>query len=233
MSDTLCVTYHGNSFSDEMTLVLKLAFERAMRAESLITPECLQINGMSGVRYRMFINNLIRLLIKPRYLEVGTWAGSTACAAMDRNILDLLCIDNWSLFGGPKIEFFENVKRFKSNETRFDFIEEDFRAANLSAFERFNVYLFDGPHEERDQYDGLKLYETALENNLIFIVDDWNWDYVRAGTLKAIRDTGLRIDFSIEVRTTLNNEHAAVHGQNGDWHNGYFMSKLSRSAPYY
>jgi hypothetical protein len=50
--------------------------------------------------------------------------------------------------------------------------------------------------------------------------------YVRRGTLDAIRDTGHEIDYCIEVRTTQDDSHAERHGS--DWHNGYFLSKLSR-----
>ena len=32
------------------------------------------IDGMSGKKYRFFINNLVRTVANPRYLEVGSWA---------------------------------------------------------------------------------------------------------------------------------------------------------------
>ena len=64
----------------------------------------------------------------------------------------------------------------------------DFRAVDFNGLGRFNVYLFDGPHERDDQYDGVKLAQPALDEEFVLIVDDWNWPAVRAGTLDAVRD---------------------------------------------
>jgi hypothetical protein len=229
MPNDLSIKKTGAPFHDQLTVLMQIAFDRALARESEVSDVTLRIPGMSGKCYRMFINNLVRIMHKPRYLEVGSWAGSTACAAMDRNITTVLCIDNWSEFGGPKEAFFNHVNAVRDDRIDFQFIESDFRKVDVSSLGKFNIYLFDGPHEERDQYDGLALYAGCLDDDFIFIVDDWNWPYVRRGTLKAIRDTGFKADFSIEVRTTQNDEHAEVHGEAGDWHNGYFISKLSRA----
>jgi hypothetical protein len=228
MADQLSIKKIGSAWHDRFTILLDIAFERALARESEVSDHVLSLPGMSGKCYRMFINNLVRLVYKPRYLEVGSWAGSTACSVIEKNVVSVLCIDNWSLFGGPKDAFFSNVESVRDNRVQFRFIESDFRAVDISEIGAFNIYLFDGPHEERDQYDGLALYDAALDDDLFFIVDDWNWPNVRKGTVNAIRDTGFNIDFVIEVRTTQNNEHASIHGAAGDWHNGYFLSKVSR-----
>ena len=176
----------------------------------------------------MFVNNIVRLIHVPRYQEVGSGGGSTACAALYKNSVRALCIDNWSEFGGPKDTFFSNINSVMSENIDFDFIEADFRSVDASSIGKFNIYLFDGPHEEKDQYDGLKFFEPALDPNCIFIVDDWNWDYVRRGTFNAVRDAGYNIDASYEIRTTQDNSHAQLIRQHSDWHNGYFIGKLSR-----
>ena len=106
MTDFLSIRRTGSHDHDELTRLLSLAFDRALSRQSHITAPALAMEGMSGKLYRMFINNLMRLMPEARYLEVGSWAGSTACAAMDRNVAKITCIDNWSLFGGPKDRFF-------------------------------------------------------------------------------------------------------------------------------
>ena len=93
---------------------------------------------------------------------------------------------------------------------------------------KFNIYLFDGPHEERDQYDGLALAVPCLEKQFVFIVDDWNWERVRSGTFAAIQKCNLSVLFSAEIRTTLNNSHPAVAGKDSDWHNGYYIAVLEK-----
>ena len=147
---------------------------------------------------------------------------------MEGNALTVLCIDNWSEFGGPKAEFFANIEAVRNERVRFTFLEQDFRDVAVAEIEKYNIYLYDGPHEEADQFDGLSLYEGALDDDLFFIVDDWNWPQVRNGTMNALRQTGYTIDFAIIVRTSQNDQHAEIGGEYSDWHNGYFLSKLSR-----
>ena len=224
----LSIRKTGAAGHDELTKIIDLAFDRALSRQSHVSASILKMSGMSGILYRMFINNVVRFAPNPRYLEIGSYAGSTVCSAMDKNVCKVCCIDNWSEFGGPKDQFLQNTNQYRTADIDFMFIENDFRQVDVSAIGKFNIYLFDGPHEKRDQYDGLALYTDALDEDVIFIIDDWNWPLVRSGTMEAIRDTGFRVDYAIDVRSSSNDEHAAVHGAAGDWHNGYFLSKLSR-----
>jgi hypothetical protein len=209
--------------------VMMASFGRALAGQSKLTPTIRDIKGMSGQKYRSFINNLVESYDgSVRYLEVGSWAGSTATAALFGNKVKALCIDNWSQFGGPRTEFFTNLEKVKSPDVDFAFIEKDFRSVDFSSVGLFNVYLFDGPHSEQDHYDGIVLAQHALNDRYILIVDDWNWRSVRNGTLRALSKIGVRIEAAIEVRTTLNNTHPTKHGKESDWHNGYFIAALQK-----
>jgi hypothetical protein len=68
----------------------------------------------------------------------------------------------------------------------------------------------------------------ALASQFVLIVDDWNWPAVRYGTLRAISEVGATINYSMEIRTTLNDTHPTIAMENSDWHNGYFISVLSK-----
>ena len=204
------------------------SFLLALAETSEIDEAILNIDGMSGKKYRRFINNLIRSLKDSKYLEVGSWAGSTLCSAINRNSVRATAIDNWSQFGGPKDKFLENLNKFRTPKAYVNFIEEDFRRVDFSSIGEFTTYLFDGPHNFEDQYDGLKLALPCLESRFVYIVDDWNWTQVRNGTIRAISDLGIKINYSIEIRTTLDGTHAPIAGRNSDWHNGYFISVLSK-----
>jgi hypothetical protein len=186
------------------------AFDSALAEVRHPAPAFLDLEGMSGRRYRLFANALIQNIPNPRYLEVGVWAGSTLCSAIVGNSVRAVAIDNWSQFGGPRERLLENLARFAAlSEVRL--IECDFRAVPFGNQGRFNVYLFDGPHSEADQYDGLSLALPALDPEFVYIVGDWNWAEVRTGTRKAIEDLGLQIAHSIEVRTTTDNTHLIIH----------------------
>ncbi len=191
----------------------------------------LDIDGMSGRKYRIFINRLMQLLgCGARYLEVGAWKGSTLASAIEDNKGHACCIDNWSEYGGPREAFFRNLAATHTDAT-LDVIEADFRAVEYSSLNGgpFNVFMFDGPHNEQDQYDGIRLAQRALADSYTLIVDDWNWLGVRTGTLKALIDAGLRVEHAIEIRTTWDDSHPEIARGESDWHNGYFIAQLRKS----
>ncbi len=138
------------------------------------------IDGMSGKKYRFLINTLVKSLGDVAYLEVGSWAGSAFCSAIHGNKVRAVAIDNWSQCGGPKNMFYHNLGRILTPESRVYVIDGDFRNVDYEAIGLFDIYFLDGPHDERDQYDGLKLVLNALGPEFVFIVDDWNWLRVSA-----------------------------------------------------
>ena len=102
--------------------------------------------------------------------------------------------------------------RSSSPGVDFRFIEGDFRRTDFNSIGRFNIYLFDGPHEEQDQYDGIMMATPALDRRVILIVDDWNWAASRIWNLP--RHQGFRLlDCLLSGNphhTTLDNSHAAT-----------------------
>jgi hypothetical protein len=227
MPDRFSVKRSGHG-EGRYAALLNTAFDRAMALDGKVSAAVLQMEGMSGRNYRLFINNLIGSLPDARYLEIGCWAGSTACAALDGNRVKALCIDNWTEFGGPKDTFFANIHVTQTPFIEFAFLESDFRQVDFRAIGKFNCYLFDGPHERQDQYDALMLALPALEDEFVFLVDDWNWARVREGTLDAIAAAGLKVRTAIEVRTTQDGDTVELKGKHSDWHNGYFLSVLQK-----
>lgn len=197
------------------------------------------IDGMSGKKYRHFINTLVGSIDDARYLEVGSWMGSTLCSAIHGNKVNALAIDNWSEFGGPKDVFLKNLEAFITPEAFVTLMEIDFRKIAYGRLPgRFNVYLFDGPHGAEDQYYGLALPLPCLEPQFVFIVDDWNWDRVREGTLAAIAKCGLKVHYAADIRTAPDDtspDHLRPIRdwrtvRNFDWHNGYYIAVLEKPA---
>jgi hypothetical protein len=222
-----------SKFKDGESSYISLIEDCLNKDDSKLPEWILELDGMSGKKYRHFINNLINSLDSPRYLEVGCWKGSTSCSAIYGNNVNSYCIDNWSEFGGPKNIFCENVQKCADdcNDIAIVFEESDFRKINYTEIGKYNVYLFDGPHEERDQYDGLMFAQPALDDEYIFICDDWNWKKVREGTMNAIQKCNLSVIFSIDIRTTDDDSYPPENNtkQNSDWHNGYYISVLKKN----
>ena len=223
------ITIASNKIESKYKKQVIQSYEKALSYESNIFDWVLKINGMSGKKYRHFINNLIGSFEHSRYLEIGCWKGSTSCSAICNNKIKSYLIDNWSEFDGPKDEFILNLEKAQlcSPYSENHFEEIDFRKVNYSNIGKYNVYLFDGPHEEKDQYDALKITQPALDDEFIFICDDWNWPSVRNGTNRAIEDLNLKVILSIEIRTT-NDDSCSSGFENSDWHNGYLISVLKK-----
>jgi hypothetical protein len=215
--------------SSELGSKVQDAFARAMLGQSNIDPAALELEGMSGKKYRHFANNLMASLADPSYLEVGIWRGSTLCSTISNNDrIRATAIDNWSLFGNVREDFLGNLARFKAPNSTVNVIEADFRSVDYQALGRHQVFLFDGPHATNDQYDGMVLGMPAVTPEAVILVDDWNWHYVREGTLTALEALGVATLVSIEVFTGLSETNGEGFGAAGDWHNGYFMAVIQQ-----
>lgn len=186
------------------------------------------MSGMSGKKYRYLINNLVELTPDARYLEVGSWRGSTACSAIYGNTVKATCVDNWSDFGGPKVDFLNNINNAKNDNVDFTFIENDFRKIDYSSIGKYNIYMFDGPHSEQDQYDGVYMAQEALDDTYILIVDDYNQPEVRQGTQNALKDLEQTIVAQINVFTLQEGYNPKLYDQYSDWHNGYFIGVIRK-----
>jgi hypothetical protein len=209
--------------------IIEKSFNNSIENKNNLPEWILNMEGMSGISYRCFINYLIGHLNDPKYLEIGCWKGSTCCSAIYNNSAKVLCIDNWSEFGGPKNDFFYNVKKCideNQNVLDFEFIEKDFKNINFNNIGKYNIYMFDGPHEEQDHYDSLSIVKDSLEDEFIFICDDWNWEEVRRGTKKSFKDSEIKILYSLTIFTSLNGGMPIIENsiQNSHWHNGYFIA---------
>lgn len=214
--------------SSKMVANVRAAFADACAGITSMDRHVLEIEGMSGRRYRQFINNLVRRTEDARYLEVGVWKGSTLCAAISNNKLRATAIDNWSEFGGPRDEFFANLAACKPAGSPIEVMEKDFRQVDFGKLGPFNIFLFDGPHDKQDQFEGIAVSQPALDNEFVLVVDDWNWMKVREGTFEAIQKLDLMIAYGLEIRTTLDDSIPELHSRESDWHNGYFIAVMRR-----
>src|SRR5687768_13178520 len=78
--------------SGPLAIAIKAALADASESKGKLDPDALSIRGMSGKKFRYFLNNLIETVSNPRYLEIGCWQGSTLCSALHKNALTALAI---------------------------------------------------------------------------------------------------------------------------------------------
>jgi hypothetical protein len=208
------------------------AFEKAEKNESKITDALLNMEGMSGKKTRHFYNNIVNK-DDARYLEIGTWKGSSVCSAMCGNKATVLCIDNWSEFGGPKNEFLVNFDAYKG-ENNASFLEEDCYKVDISPLPKFNIYMYDGNHTEDSHYKALLHYYNCLDDMFIFMVDDWNWKEVRNGTYNSIKKLNLNVLYEREIKTTNDDTHPVWGSiEQQQWHNGIYVAILKKCQKTY
>jgi hypothetical protein len=129
------------------------AIENAKNGVSKLNEDCLLIEGCSSPKIRHLLNNLVTS--EDRYLEIGSFKGSTSIAALYPNeCSEYFLIDNYSQFdialGSDKTkeEFLNNFKRIIGhppknfiNQGSFDINPAEFNVKDI------NVYLYDGQHD--------------------------------------------------------------------------------------
>jgi len=212
----------------ELQQHIEMAFKNAENEISKVTPELLNMEGMTGKKTRHFYNNLMNKE-DLRYLEIGTWKGSSVCSAMCGNKAKVVCIDNWSEFGGPKNEFLHNFYKYKGKNDAA-FIEQDCYTVDVSKLPKFNVYMYDGNHTKDSHNKALVHYYKCLDDMFIFIVDDWNWLEVREGTLDSLKELNLTVLYHREIRTTNNNTHPLWGSpEQKQWHNGIYVAIIKKN----
>lgn len=201
---------------------LEASYHAAEKGISKIGSDIVSLPGMTGTYTRHFYNNLCSMP-NTRYLEIGSWKGSSIAAAMCENSMEAcVAVDNWSEFGGPKDEFIDVFTRYKGRNNAI-FVEGDcFDRAIIDSLipYKFNIYMYDGYHSEAAQYDALVKYMPCLDDTFIWVVDDWNATDVRKGTFDAIRDTGVQVLWKQETRLTWNDSHTEMNLAATTWWNG-------------
>jgi len=232
----------GNFDQNNYSINLKLSLSRALALDTKIPDWIKFLPGMSGKKYRYLLNNLVSLTKDPRYLEIGSWTGSTVCSALYGNTAKAVCIDNWVTFPeeeqvrkffnteNQKETFEINTKKVITEKIDFQFIESDFRKINFNELGKFNIYCYDALHDSRSQYEGISFAQPALDDIFILIVDDWNLESVRKGTFNAFDDLNISIVSKIVIKTTQDNTMPKLfHSHYSDWHNGYFIAVCKKT----
>lgn len=166
------------------------------------------IKGMTSEKVQHLLNNLIDQSFV-NYLEIGVYNGKSFFAAIDSsNFNSAVAIDNFSQIfhphgNDPSNEFQKLFPTYTANKNNVKFLNKDCWAVQPSEIpNKINVYFYDGNHSHECQYNSLKYYYEFLENEFIFVVDDWSDPNAKSGTNAAIKDLNLEILFEKELLGT-------------------------------
>jgi len=213
---------------EKYKILIETAFENAENHISKITDDIIHMEGMTGTKTRHFYNNLLNME-DVRYLEIGSWKGSSICSAIYGNKTKSICIDNWSEFYGPKDEFLQNLEKYKG-ENDVLFFESDCYDVDVSSLPKINFYMYDGNHSIESHYKSLTYFYDCFDDIFVFVVDDWNCPEVRTGTENAIKDLKLDVLYQREIRLTFDNTHSPQPLAKETWWNGMYVAILQKSG---
>lgn len=178
---------------DEAIKIVENALKAKLSYDHL-SPEAMAIKGMTSPKIKAFLNGIGKQVLT--YLEVGLHRGATFCNAIANNShLHAVGIDDWSQFGGPRIDFERNLRALKNKATIQIYNEDCFSATTLTklkAFPKFEAFFYDGDHANESQQKAVRLYEEVMPPVGILIVDDWK-KWGREPTLKAVNDSKLNL----------------------------------------
>lgn len=169
-----------------------------------------------------YVRNILNTICSDisSYLEIGLYRGGTFEAALFGNAIFALGIDNWSQNWGPgssKAEFYSRLEAVRG-QNNVVIKEGDCWEAEISG--PFDAYFFDGPHGYQDQYDALVKFYHAMDNDFIYIVDDY--DEVKSPeVVRAVQDS-LK-DLNVEILS----EYYFPAGDG--FHEGVYFSALRKA----
>lgn len=154
------------------------------------------VKGMTTMRVQYLLNFLCSKV--DSYLEVGLWRGATFLAAIEGNLTRAVGVDDWSEFGGPKEDFFSNIRKF-GREKNVTILEGDvFSLSELKNLCPFDLVFYDGNHSYESQSKAVELFAEIIEGCGILLVDDW-WKHGKEPTLKKIEKLGLQMHYLTEL----------------------------------
>lgn len=187
--------------------------------ETKLNEYALSLSGMSSRKVRNLLNKVVSYP-NCKYLEIGVWHGSTLYSALYQNSPQYaVAIDNFSEFQGQKQIFMNNISNIGVG---FDFFDHNCFTLDKSVFKhKFNTYFYDGGHSKLDHEMAISYYYECLDDQFIYICDDYNWDRVKVGTEQGLQKCNLKI---LEEKTLLTD----YNGDTTSWWNGIWIALLQK-----
>jgi|688.fasta_scaffold05873_14 hypothetical protein len=223
--DKIMAAKYGNHISPKVAIVAQ------QLVDSVNNPIEINIPGLTSTRVQSLINGLAKSSSK--YLEIGSYQGATAAAALSGNNLQAYFVDTWQ--EAPQAvregwetpdtnsleEFKKNINPYRGNNKVF-ISNSDMFKVNLKPISDIDLFFYDGPHDFESTKNAVKYYSATFARQSILIFDDANWTDVVKGAHKGILESGLKILYSKKVLNSLESE--------SDWWNGLYIAVVESNG---
>lgn len=204
---------------------LNHAVAMAITNQTKLTPEILSMEGMSANGNRILLNALCSN-VKAKYLEIGSWKGSTFVSALYKNAnVEGTSIDHHQEFKGHMFESSSellkaNCEKYLTNGENYTLLTEDCFKTTFPTTQLYDIYLYDGWHSYEDQKKALSYYYDNLKPIFYYICDDYSIDRVEKGTQDAFKELDIQI---LSEHKLYGNQLVPFCAKTGFW-NGYYVA---------
>lgn len=182
------------------------AIERAVARQSKLTDEALRVPMLGSLQIRHLLNNLGGMA--NHYMEHGVHKGGSFCSAIFGNELvtatavDCFASDKTNDVDPAQPIFLANVDKFLHPGTIFELIVSDsFDVNPENIVNLIDLYYFDGDHSYESQRKALTHFKSSMDEEFVYVVDDYMLDVVRKGTQDGIKDGGYEVLYERELVT--------------------------------
>jgi len=193
------------------------------------------VPGLTSSRVRHFLNNICSQE-GAVYLEIGVFAGSTFCAAIENNdMVAAYANDTWSQpdlkperedididITGDMETFITNVERVSANlDFDISILEGECETLNASNFShKVNVIFYDGDNDPSVMWKFFDTMDQYTDDVFTLIIDDANSELNVKTTKEFVNQTGWNVLYEREL---LNDQE-----DSDMWWNGLYVLVLNK-----
>lgn len=189
--------------------------EKAKQHKSKLNLNILtEVRGLTSPKVCHLLNNLVGIKDDINYLEIGVYQGKTFCAATSNNKGKAIAIDNFSQYGDNLDIFTHNTKTYCTMDSQFYNMD----CFEFTTNEKFDIYFYDGNHSHENQQKAMEYFWSMLKDTCIVIVDDWNHEPARTGTIAGIKNVVKSWQLP-----------AAYNGDSKQWWNGLYVALIDKN----
>lgn len=169
---------------------------------------------------------------KLTYLEIGAYAGGSACLMMHRPNTTIISIDlGWPI--DPEIVF-KNVRNFNKHGNNYSYIKGN--SNSLDTISRVNdvkvdILFIDGDHSYFGVWSDFLIYSNLVKPNGYIVFDDYN-DYEHSPMVKsAVDHIANQLHNDYEIISSIKNIHNAKGLENTNQLGNCFVIKKLDKRP--
>ena len=190
----------------------------------------IDIPGLTSKRVQNLINGLASH--SSVYLEIGSYIGATAAAALKNNNLTAYFIDNWeddiqtAREDLPKLprnsyeDFKNNINPYIGLNT-VNIIKDDMYAVDTDKIKNVDLFFYDGPDGYQHIYRAITKYKDCLADQSIIVIDDANWTDTTDAAKAAVKKLGLTVLYEKRILNSIESEK--------DWWNGVHVMVVAKT----